>query len=301
MADTAIIDRVVEYVMTGDEVTMYADWQVDTALDLVVTRTRAAVATVLTVDTDYVIYGLTEPGGVRIVLSPAAVAGDEYKIDGNEVATAADVVGLSYGLGQFYGDVWSLGRKLRRGEGVYRDGGSYVAIIGHVAASTNEPGTGAEWRLYWRQVAAKGIGTNEDDTVTYDKLNSSVVQQLADSAAPTGPYQRGWLDWIATPALTGTLAGDFSSGVIGRLDHANVLQVTLASGTLASATEDALLNGANQVAVQNAANGYEVLQFMTATLVGGTTYNLTGLLRGQGGTDDEMDDPVSSGTAVVFK
>ena len=281
MADTAIIDRIVEYEMTGDEITMYADWQVDTALDLVVTRTRATVATVLTVDTDYVIYGLTEPGGVRIVLSPAAVAGDEYKIDGNEVATAADVVGLSYGLGQFYGDVWSLGRKWRRGEGVYRDGGSYVAIIGHVAA--------------------KGIGTVDDDTVTYAKLNSSVVQQLADSAAPTGPFQRGWLDWITTPALTGVLAGDFSSGVIGRLDHANTLQVTLVSGSLASVTDDALLNGANQVAVQNAANGYEVLQFKTATLTGGTTYDLTGLLRGQGGTDDEMDDPVSSGAAVVIK
>ena len=39
---------------------------------------------------------------------------------------------------------------------VYSDGSSYVCILAHTSASTNEPATGADWEDYWQRFSAKG-------------------------------------------------------------------------------------------------------------------------------------------------
>lgn len=60
------------------------------------------------------------------------------------------------------------------------------------------------------------------------------------------------------------------------------------SGPLAAAETHAVLNGANAAAVGDGTpDGWEVIQFARATLIGPDTYELTHLLRGQAGTERE--------------
>ncbi len=79
--------------------------------------------------------------------------------------------------------------------------------------------------------------------------------------------------------VTGVLA-DHGGG--DTFDESNIIEVTLedAAATLESATELAVLNGANVAAV-----GREVIQFKTATLTGPGVYDVSGLLRGRRGTE----------------
>jgi hypothetical protein len=60
-----------------------------------------------------------------------------------------------------------------------------------------------------------------------------------------------------------------------------------------------VLGGANALAVQNADGEWEVLQFAHATLTGPGEWTLSGLLRGQGGSEGAMRSPVSGGARVV--
>lgn len=67
----------------------------------------------------------------------------------------------------------------------------------------------------------------------------------------------------------------------GTLDTINKVRVTLASGTLSSVTYDEMvLNGKNLAII-----GREILHFQTATLISGTTYELSNLIRYRRGTD----------------
>ncbi len=104
----------------------------------------------------------------------------------------------------------------------------------------------------------------------------------------------------ASPAVLGVTSATFASGPTGRWDYANTLTVELYNGELESFSELAVLNGANMCAVQNAAGDWEVIQFQTATLVSGTTYDLTNLLRGQGGTEDNMSASLAAGANFIM-
>ena len=293
-------DQVVIYTTSGGELTLDVDWEVSQTVDLVVERTRAGRRALLVLDDDYRVENIGEARGARVRLSVAAQQADVYAIAGTEPDFAGALTGLSYGLGTFIGD-WAFGRTYLRGQGVYNSGSSYVAIKGHVASSDNRPGVGALWRQSWRLVAAKGGADLADNIVGLDKLTATVVGILADATGPTPAFQRGWLSWISAPAITGSLALELARGVVGRFDRKNTLRVN-ASASLRSTTESQLFsNTANVAAVQNASGGYEVLQFKTATLVSGTTYDLTGLLRGQGGTESQMGDPTGPGARVVFR
>ncbi len=93
---------------------------------------------------------------------------------------------------------------------------------------------------------------------------------------------------------------DFYSGPLWRHDRSNALRVTLARGELTSVTDEALLAGANLAAVKNGDGAWELFQFATATLVAPLTYDLSGFLRGQFGTEGAMGDPVSAGASFVL-
>ncbi len=102
------------------------------------------------------------------------------------------------------------------------------------------------------------------------------------------------------PATMGRTATALYSGPTGRWDRGNTLRVTLANGELASADELLVLGGANTAAVQNADGEWEVIQFTTAMLVSALTYDLSGLLRGQFGTEGAMRDAVAAGARFVL-
>lgn len=90
---------------------------------------------------------------------------------------------------------------------------------------------------------------------------------------------------FAVTAL-GTWSGD------NTVDEANTVDVTMRAGdTLSSITYDAMLADptANVFAIgSNGSGKWEVIQARTPTLLTGTTYRLSGLLRGRGGTEDAM-------------
>lgn len=99
----------------------------------------------------------------------------------------------------------------------------------------------------------------------------------------------------------GTVAaavGNFTGG--NSFDETNVITVVLAGGTLVSASEDAVLNGANPCIIGAASTAWEVLQFKTATLVAANTYELSGLLRGRRGTEWAISTHAASEVFVLL-
>lgn len=70
-------------------------------------------------------------------------------------------------------------------------------------------------------------------------------------------------------------------------DESTVISVELKSGTLSSVTELEVLNGSNWCLI-----GDEIIGFKNAVLQSGTTYNISGLLRGRRGSDAIVGDHV---------
>lgn len=106
------------------------------------------------------------------------------------------------------------------------------------------------------------------------------------SPEATGFTLQGFVD--ASSALGVTLT-PLPPGPQGRLDRATKLRVMLTSGaTLTSVSRLKLLSGSNIAVVQSPDGAWEVLQFEMATLVAANTYELSGLLRGQAGTEGAM-------------
>lgn len=123
----------------------------------------------------------------------------------------------------------------------------------------------------------------------------------AGIAAYRSPATSGYtLDTLLAAATTiGETTSDFASGPAWRWDRKNALNVSLLRGTVASADELLVLNGANAVFLENQDGEWELLQFRTATPTGSRAYALTNLLRGQKGSEHAMRDPVPAGARVV--
>ena len=103
----------------------------------------------------------------------------------------------------------------------------------------------------------------------------------------------------AAPAAMGVTLDALTPGPAGRLDKATRVRVRMDFGELASTTRLQLLGGANLVAIRGTAGEWEVVQFETATLVAAATYELSGLLRAQAGTELAMVSAVAAGARVV--
>lgn len=102
-----------------------------------------------------------------------------------------------------------------------------------------------------------------------------------------------------TAAAMGVTETVLLPGPEGRLDYGARLRVKLIRGALASADLVTMLGGANAAAVRNASGAWEVIQYLNAELVGPLTYELSGLLRGQGGTEAAMASAVAAGASFV--
>ena len=105
---------------------------------------------------------------------------------------------------------------------------------------------------------------------------------------------------VGLPAIMGTTLTDLQAGPTSRWDYANTLTVKIAGGALASADRLTVLAGANTAAVENVDGEWEILQFQTADLTGTDEYQLSGLLRGQAGTETAMRTPVAAGASWVL-
>lgn len=93
-----------------------------------------------------------------------------------------------------------------------------------------------------------------------------------------------WVAEVTRGAVLGTLAGPLPPGLPWRWWHGTV-SVQLHTGTLASAVPSAVLDGANRAAIEVTPGCWEVVQFASASLEAPGLWRLSGLLRGQGGTE----------------
>ncbi len=105
---------------------------------------------------------------------------------------------------------------------------------------------------------------------------------------------------IGSPATIGTTTASFPAGPTSRIDHGSKLTVRVGFGELSSAPLDQVLSGANLAAVKAASGEWELLQFLSAALVDTHTYELSGFLRGQFGSEHAISDPLAAGARFVL-
>ncbi|MHA6325481.1 baseplate multidomain protein megatron [Roseivivax sp. CAU 1753] len=112
-------------------------------------------------------------------------------------------------------------------------------------------------------------------------------------------------DYSLNSVITGhSVVGETESALFaapsGRLHRAEPLRIRLYSGALQSVSDEALLGGANVLAIGDGGPGnWEVLQFRDAEMLTQQSWLVSTLLRGQAGTDGVMPDVWPAGSVVV--
>lgn len=101
---------------------------------------------------------------------------------------------------------------------------------------------------------------------------------------------------VAQPATVGVLVEALAASVRHRWDEAGSIRVRVEGRAPQSRSDAAVFAGGNAVAIEGA-EGWELVQFRTATLVGDGVWRLSGLLRGQQGT---VAAGAPGGAVVVF-
>lgn len=107
--------------------------------------------------------------------------------------------------------------------------------------------------------------------------------------------ERGRID---RPCTMGRLVSGLYPHVSGRWQETSVW-VSVSGDGLSSRSENAVLNGGN-VALVETESGWEMLQFLEAALVDADTYKLSGLLRGQQGSEDALAAGAAAGSRIAF-
>ncbi len=147
------------------------------------------------------------------------------------------------------------------------------------------------------------------------------LPQITETSSPHAPYvaasARPWTapvalykdqgrdEWeldqiIGNPSTIGKLLTALTAGPIDRIDTGRSVEVQLREGTLSSVSRATLLSGGNRAAIGHANGVWEVMQFKTAELIAPKTYRLSGLVRGQFGTNVEMPHKWDAGTQFVL-
>ncbi|MGH7028008.1 baseplate multidomain protein megatron, partial [Brevundimonas sp.] len=104
---------------------------------------------------------------------------------------------------------------------------------------------------------------------------------------------------VERPTTVGVLTEAVGRGVVGRWDEANAITVRVEGRAPESLTAAGVLGGGNALALETAA-GWEVVQYRRAELVGGEVWRLSGLLRGQQGSEEATAAGAVVGAVVVF-
>ena len=120
-----------------------------------------------------------------------------------------------------------------------------------------------------------------------------------DVHAGVGVEALGVRATAAAPATVGVTLSDLPAGPLHRFDRATRLTVRLEGAGPISRDRSAVLAGANALAVRGAGGEWEIVQFLTAEPVGADVWTLSGLLRGQAGSDPAMVALTPAGAAVV--
>jgi hypothetical protein len=105
---------------------------------------------------------------------------------------------------------------------------------------------------------------------------------------------------LAHSAIMGELITPLDGGASGRWLYNQALTVKLYDGELSSATHPQLFNGANSALVGTPDGKWEILQFLNAEEISSDVWRLTGLLRGQCGTESEATQLKNEGAPFIL-
>ena len=106
---------------------------------------------------------------------------------------------------------------------------------------------------------------------------------------------------VTAASIVGVTESPIYAARTGLRDNGRALRVRLSGGSLASVAWDDVLNGANLAAIGDGSSGnWELFQFESANLVAADTYDLTGRLRGQLGSDAIMPAAWPVGSMFVL-
>ncbi len=148
------------------------------------------------------------------------------------------------------------------------------------------------------------------DLPALDGSDPPVLQYLAAAAAPWPSTLSVWrstdgasftaVGAVSAPATLGVTLDDLNPGPFWRFDRWTGLRVRLTSGVLVGRSEAEVLDQANALALVAAGRPLEIIQFAEADLLETSVYRLSGLLRGQAGTEAAGAVPWPAGTQVVL-
>ncbi|ARJ69776.1 baseplate multidomain protein megatron [Paracoccus contaminans] len=135
---------------------------------------------------------------------------------------------------------------------------------------------------------------------------------LAATATPWPGAVRAWVSTdedggyapdVVLPrrAVMGVTLAPLAAARPGVLDRGAALRIRVKGGNLRSVTRNALLAGANVLAIgDGTAQNWELMQFLDAELVGPGEWAISGRLRGQAGTDALMPAEWPAGSIIVL-
>ncbi len=107
-------------------------------------------------------------------------------------------------------------------------------------------------------------------------------------------------DIVRYRSVVGVTQSALHNGPTGIWDR-RTFEVKLVSGSLSSVSPETLFSGANTLAIGDGSpDNWEVLQFANATLIAPKTYAISGLLRGQAGSDGMMPNVWPVGSKIVL-
>lgn len=104
---------------------------------------------------------------------------------------------------------------------------------------------------------------------------------------------------VVNAGIVGSLAEALPPGLSTTWDFENVIDVEIISGTLESRTEEAVINGANAAAI-GAHGRWEIVQFLNASQVSATRWQLSGLLRARRATEHNIDTSAAGDYFVML-
>lgn len=154
---------------------------------------------------------------------------------------------------------------------------------------------GAAGAPFFRMIELPPLAGNEEDARPVAVVAADPWRPMRVFAGPDAGSLTARGD-VAQPATVGVLVEALAAGPRHRRDEANTMLVRVEGRAPQSRSDAAVHAGGNAVAVEGT-GGWELVQFRTATLVGGDVWRLSGLLRGQQGT---VAAGAAGGAEVVF-
>jgi hypothetical protein len=138
-----------------------------------------------------------------------------------------------------------------------------------------------------------------------------VLQRLAVAATP---WPGAYIVWrsaggdafeaaqrVATAATVGETKSLLRAGPLWRLDRSASVELTLSRGALQSVPLAAALEGANLLAIGSPEEGWEIVSFLQAELLGAGWWRVSGLIRGLAGSEPyaALDKPAGRRVVVL--